>query len=384
MVYNYKAELEIFFNQIINWLNEKKNIKEQDVKKYILESFDLLEIPHPASEIEQYFFKPKILIEILTELLNSDSLIFNDRSDLYPLLESIVNRIPRTESKYVYKFCVLAPGGLYPNQEIKRGNTRYLIQNQRPIILTKDRKYKDEQVNHSLINWLTKNELKFAIALMCAPKDHHGFCLDFSGNNSIFVDCEVLEDIPDELKSVFLKEYFDLKNRFIPIGSHSWHRHPISEGLVYEFSKYNEDSIASFNKLYDSFKISDVLLLRTCNYFVKSRMLWNNQVFYEDAIANSLFCLEGCLHLLQKKYGDNNNKLNLKLLNDIFIKDIPYGENLFEFIKEGYENRIIFVHPEPKWGAEWSPYLLTEDYYDYLKICRSLLNFILINRTIDF
>jgi hypothetical protein len=59
------------------------------------------------------------------------------------------------------------------------------------------------------------------------------------------------------------------------------------------------------------------------------------------------------------------------------------GENLFEFIEEAYEKRIAIVHPEPVWGSEWNPSLMAEDLYDYFKISRELLNYILIDRILE-
>ncbi len=216
---------------------------------------------------------------------------------------------------------------------------------------------------------------------MCAPKQGI-FHLDFTNYNTINIDCDCIDAIPDGLKNLFLREYFEINKRFTPIGFRAWHRQPMPDLMAYEFSSYN-DSIEYFNKLYDNFKISDHLLLRTCNYFVKAIMHWSNQIYIEEAIANSFFCLEGCLHLIQKKYGDHNLKLNMKLLNEVFKNDIPYGENLFEFIKEGYEKRNTLVHAEPEWGADWSPFLTAEDFYEYFKLCRELLNFILIDRQLD-
>ena len=94
-------------------------------------------------------------------------------------------------------------------------------------------------------------------------------------------------------------------------------------------------------------------------------------------------CLEGCLHLIQKIYGDYKPQLNRQLLQQVFKDDIPDGENYYNFISEGYELRISLIHAEPKWGAKWDPFVTMDDFYDYYKINRLLLNFILIGRTFD-
>jgi hypothetical protein len=87
---------------------------------------------------------------------------------------------------------------------------------------------------------------------------------------------------------------------------------------------------------------------------------------------------------MQKKFGDNSTKLNRKLLRDGFIKNWQNGENLYDFIEEAYYKRISLIHPEPDWGANWKPFLMADDFYDYFNICRELLNFILIERKVEY
>ena len=71
-------------------------------------------------------------------------------------------------------------------------------------------------------------------------------------------------------------------------------------------------------------------------------------------------------------------------LETIFDKLFPKGLELFSFIKEGYDKRISLVHAEPDWGAEWSPFLLADDFFEYFNICRELLNLILIDRNVEY
>jgi hypothetical protein len=79
--------------------------------------------------------------------------------------------------------------------------------------------------------------------------------------------------------------------------------------------------------------------MRTSNYLLKALMNRGNLLFQEESILNSFFALEGSLHLLQRKYGDNSTKLNRKLLREIFknkLTFLPQGERTYEFIEEGY------------------------------------------------
>lgn len=112
-------------------------------------------------------------------------------------------------------------------------------------------------------------------------------------------------------------------------------------------------------------------------------MLWSNPILAEEAIVSNFHCIEGCLHLIQNLYGDHSARLNLDLVREVIVNEIALGDNLFDYIREGYDKRISLIHANPKWGPEWSPYLGMSDFYDYFKLSRQLLNFILIERHID-
>ena len=162
-------------------------------------------------------------------------------------------------------------------------------------------------------------------------------------------------------------ELLQFQNRFKSLNGFYIERKPLQDVSAYHFFDF-KNCKDIFYKLIDSFSIKNHLLLRTSNYLIKSSMLWKNRTFGEEAIANVFFALEGCLHLIQKKFGDNHTKLNRKLLKKIFKEKFPHGENLFNFIEEGYYKRISLVHPEPDWGAEWSPFLMADDFYEYFNI----------------
>jgi hypothetical protein len=381
MIDPYKTRIKDFFNDLGQRSQDQFLLDCTERKSVFNNILNILNIPHPPTELEKYFLHPNILSELIFELINASHLSRDERTELNPLFTKVHKNLKKKISNYSYRLRVLSPGGLYPNIQIKREFSNYFIQNQQPVLITKNRNYKNSFPYFSIINWLTKTELKFATSIMCAPQ-RGVFHLCFTSFNTVNIDCECFEGIPENLKNQFFREYFEIKKRFTPIGVSSWHRHTQPDITTYEFGNY-EDNIQPFNEIYDKFHITNDLLLRTANYFVKAIMLWENQIYAEEAIANTFFCLEGCLHLLQKKYGDFNPKLNMKLLETVFKRDITMGENIFEFIKEGYELRIALVHPEPEWGAEWSPSVTSEDFYEYFGLCRELLSFILIDRSLN-
>lgn len=370
-----------YINVLASKFKGKSKLNRTDFQ-YLFDSLiELHEIPFPPSELRLYFLHNNIIRDLLIEVNNSEFLTPDDRHGMRDSFSEVLKLLKEKKTNYSINFRILAPGGNYPNVELKREASKYSFINQFPILITKSRNKKDMFADNSLVNWLGRTELRFATAVMCAPEQGL-FHFQFTNHNSLKIDEDCLKTIPPEQQSHFLKELLDINKGFTPIGINAWHRKPLPDVKEYEFSDYQK-SMDFFKKIYDSFSIQDDLLLRTCNYYVKARMHWDNLIFAEEAIINNFMCLEGCLHLIQKKFGDYKPQLNRKLLAEVFTNHIPKGENLFDFINEGYNKRITLVHPEPKWGAEWDPFITSEDFYDYFKINRILLNFILIDRHLD-
>ena len=378
--YQRKKHLE-FLKENSKKFKNKSELSSADLEYLFHSLIDLLGLPYPPSELQKYFLHPNVISDMFIEVLNSDYLSPDDRFKSHESFNKIFKAIKKARSNYNIDFRILASGGNYPNIELSRGGCKYTINNQIPVLQTKSWNKKDIMADSSIINWLSRIELKFATSVMCAP-EYGSFSFYFTSHNTIKVDESCYKKVPNELKIYFLRELLDIKRRYIKVGVKPWNRKPLPDVNEYEFSDYQE-SVSTFHKIFDNFSIQDDLLLRTCNYFVKARMHWDNLIYAEEAITNNFFCLEGCLHLIQKKYGDFNPKLNRKLLSKVFKEEIPNGENLFDFIQEGYSTRISLVHPEPEWGAEWDPFIMADDFYEYYKICRILLNFILIDRVID-
>lgn len=371
-----------FVTEMATKFKDKVSLTKSDLEFLFKSLIELHEIPYPPSELRKYFLHPNIIETLFIEVLNSKDLTSDDRFSMHKSFDRIYKLIRIVKSQYAINFRILAPGGNYPNIELERQSSKYTFTNQFPLLITKNRKKKDEFADTSLINWLTRTELRFATSVMCAA-DHILFHFYFTSHNSIDIDNNCFDRIPNELRVYFLRELLDIKLRFTPVGNRIWQRRPLPDINEYEFSDYGK-AADTFKEIYDSFSIQNDLLLRTSNYLVKARMHWNNQINAEEAITNTFMCLEGCLHLIQKRFGDYKPQLNRILLAKVFKDYIPHGENLWNYISEGYRTRITLLHAEPNWGAEWDPFILPSDFYDYHKLCLQLLNFVLIDKNVEF
>lgn len=347
---------------------DRVSISKNDLE-YIFDNVsEKLGIASPPREIKTNLLHKQIVYELLIYLQISPFLLREDRVKLNDGLKNLYQLLKSEKGKYYWKFRILGSRGFYPRPTIKRGDIYYTHFHLKPILLTKNRYESEEQFNNSSeITIVTRNELKFATAVFCSSigLDH----VHFNSFESLELDGKIMSTIPEELQLVIFMELMEYKRKCYPV-THYGGEFADESPVGYLYGTYNK--INDFNLAFDAFSIRDHLLMRTSNHLMKSVMLWMNRTFAEDAIMHTFIGLEGCLHLLQKKWGDSKPQLNLKLLQEKFANTLE-SEQVFDFIQEAYHKRIKLVHPEPKWGAEWNPFLMAEDFYEYFKISRWLL-----------
>lgn len=372
-----------FFKETATRLADSRTLNARQRMRLLEDALDSCALPHPAPEIKSFFAHPNILHELFTSIYNRLPDLHKMGEEYHPYLNTIrraVGKHRRSETSVNIR--VLGINGVYPNIPISCPDAKYVIHNQYPLIICKQRNYKSVWENASIINWLSRNELRFITSMVCAS-DSALLHFHFDATNSLAVDFDCLRDVPSTLRTHFLFELFSLNRRLTVVGKSPFDRLPLPDIADYEYASFDK-YIGHFRTLYKAFPIGNDLLLRTCNYHAKAMMAWSNRIFAEEAIVLNFHCIEGCLHLIQSIYGEDTGKLNLELVREVFVSEIERGENLFDYIKEGYDKRISLVHANPKWGADWSPFLDGADFWDYFKLSRQLLNFILIERHVDF
>lgn len=378
----FREYVDKFFKSITKYVDNKKFLTQQNLE-YIFEAcLDFLEMPIPPNNLRPHFINSKVISLIYLGIFNDDRLSRTDRLRLEKYLNKVLPLLKYKASKNVVQYRILGREGYYPNMEIKRGNCHYLIQNSIPILVTisnDSSEYKYQ--NSSEITWINRNELKISTAVLLA---YDGRTVNFYFNdyNTFSINFSILTSVPQKDRVYFLTELMHIHNRFEPLNKQFFRREPIADVTNYFYTEFKSFENV-LNQLFDSFSIRNELLLRTSMHLIKAIMLWNNRNFGEEAVANVFFSLEGCLHLLQKKFGNNSRKLDLKFLKNIFTKTFDRGEYIFDFIREGYEKRIELVHPEPEWGTKLNPFIMADDFYEYFNLSRFLLNYILIERIIE-
>jgi hypothetical protein len=372
----YQDRIVSLFDDLSNRVSGKNTLTATDLESIFNSIIDSADLPVPSPELYDYFISPEIIKLLLFQIHNDDRVAIDTRKKAREGFEQTMSVIKTSSGDSFTQVRVLGSQGLYPNIDIERDDCVYTNYHLLPTLITTNSLSSEaEYSSYSEVSWMTRNELRFATAVICAAESGL-FYFYFNQYDTFSLDHSFVNKIPTELRKPFLYDLIRINDRFTS------ERMAEFDMAHFDFGNF-KSHLPYFESLFDHFDLKNQLLMRTAFYLVKSIMLWNNRVFAEEAIANVFFCLEGCLHLIQKKHDFLEPKLNLRKLKQIFSDKLTRGENLFEFIEEAYEKRIAIVHPEPVWGSEWNPSLMAEDFYDYFKISRELLNYVLIDRILE-
>jgi hypothetical protein len=361
-----------FLDDLKSTLTKEQPPSKRDLQAILDFSCDHMELPSPPAALRRYFLFPPFIHFLLDQLIRQ---LPRETSRTY---DPLLGFFRTNRAGPFIQFRELQVYGFYPNIEISRGNCHYIIRQGYPYLITYNAgpaSFPDSEVA-----WITKNELRFALSVALASQSnfHH---LSFGYPMGVHVPYKYYASIPKSQQHAFLIEWARFHDASTPMG-HIFGRLTKPDFTAFNYSQFS-DAVVPFKKIFDSVHLSDDLLLRTASFFVKANMLWMNPVFGEDAAANTLFAIEGCLLLLQRKHGKQARQIDLRFLKTLFIDKFSYGEGSFEAIREAYDKRIELVHVAPKWGTKWSPYLMADDFYAYRDAVKSFLNYVLIDRLLE-
>ncbi|WP_343745080.1 hypothetical protein [Chitinophaga sp.] len=332
---------------------------------------------HPQEELKKYLAHRAIVLEVLFYLQQNQQLTRDDRFEMNESLKVIYKLLSNKRSGFYYQFRLLGTSGFYPNCTLKGKHVLYNAVQLKPTLLTQN-KYETEEkfINGSELSIMTRNELKFATSIICASNglDH----IYLNSFETISLDADAINSVPKALHLPLFMELLEYKKQFSP-QSHFGGEIIDSHHRGHYFKSF-EECLPDFYAVFSKYSIRDKLLMRTSHHLMKAIMLWDNRFFAEDAISHTFIGLEGCLHLLQRKWGDRSIKINMKFIEQKFKDEIDPTGQIFDYIKEGHYTRNTILHPAHKWGIEWMPFLMAADFYDYFKIARDLLFYSITNK----
>jgi len=367
--YENNAIKEFFLTNSYFKKNSTQRPDKKEITSAIKKIIEFLELPNFVSQYSHEIYNEYIL-EYLVLLLWNIRLPTTLRKHL---IENEILPFRYRENAKYKKARIGGVEGDYPNIAINNQEMHYIHKSGMPLLITDNTEYITE------ISFLNEAELKFASSLLITP-GFPRFNFYFEEYNQININILGLVGLSSNEVANFLFEMVFLQ-------STRWGRSGffVKKGISnepYRFQPF-EDKLELFIKIYSKISGEDQLLMRTLFYLVKSRMLWANMCFGEDAISNVLFSIEGGLLLLQRKNGINEKQINLPFLSEFFKNNFSHGEDLFDFIREGYDKRVSIVHPNPRSGAEWKPYLIADDFYEYFDVSQLILYYVITDELIE-
>lgn len=346
---------------------------KEGIRNILTNTIEAMGLPNFLSSFPEDVYNQYILEGFAIVLWNSVSSALRlnlSRQNITP------STLTFTKKSEVLKGRILGIEGYYPNIEVRKDNNSYSFRNSIPFLITNDEK---SYIGNSDVSFLNEAELRFSASVILSP--NYPRCSFYFDNYYVTrIDKRAFDGLSHQEMSDLMFELLNI--RTVKEKRPTFFSGQEIGAKPYRFQKFDEN-MDDFNSLYDGIDKNDQLTMRTLFYLVKSSMLWANMCFGEDAISNALFSVEGALLLLQRKEGHSDRNINIDLLTEIFRNSFNRGEQLFDFIREGYEKRVSIVHACPKSGVEWTPFLMADDFYEYFNISRMLLVYIILDRVTD-
>lgn len=197
-------------------------------------------------------------------------------------------------------------GGRYYGYDFFTEDSAYAILTAEPMLITRiTEAWREELSLETELGVLTRPEVRLIAALLFSMHSWHGPVFYFLfGPEPVDLPASLLLGSPFSIRSEVLPrlaiamEVFD-RIRLLDYPDLSARGYANAR---FQFRAQRLD-VPRAMRFYNAFSLADNLALRTAFLLVKSASLWTHggHIFGEEATANLLFGLEGCLHLMHRR-----------------------------------------------------------------------------------
>jgi len=257
-------------------------------------------------------------------------------------------------------------GGRYPAQDFRTEDGTYGLIDFEPFLMTRNPIDWQKEDFGAELGSMTRGEIKLLASLMFSLFAG-GPYLYFQFSDHVYdLPVDLILSVEDNLSTISLrrvKTVTQILDRIKP-PSQGWFELTHDPGGRYEFSGHEHD-FDRLDKLNSAFDLSNDLALRTAFLMIKAASLWTTggRVFSENALADLLFGLEGCLHLVHQRFNPGAN-FEVQPTFDHIDLTFPHFPGYVGILQDAYDKRIQIVHPENRIDSSWIPNLWAEDFYD--------------------
>ena len=358
------------FIKVVSSIDVSKNRKSY-YRSQIIEVLNSIEMPLPSEGFLKYS-SPKILSLIVkgvhSYLIQGNYMTLKQRDAVSETVKRSSLPLYRHDTDY-FRLRTFAQDGRYPNTGFERSDAKYKVVNGIPFLFTKNNYQTEERsIGGGVENTvLSRREVKILSSLMCVNGLIVMFSLrdDMRHSNVLNIPEGYLSDVEDTEIIEFMIEYWSIIGAGIPNSNGSFD---------FTASDWAEKEIALF---YRKFKISDLLLLRTCFLLIKASSMVENRNYFEDAISSIFVGLEGVMMIMQRNDGEPYGAIKRVYQKAKFESLFNDSGQTYDFVMEEVfdygEKRAALVHPQAGTDWSWVPPIMGEDYSDYRQILRSLI-----------
>lgn len=325
---------------------------------------EMVDLPKGDKEIASILAHPHVMRTFADSKYAQQIIQQGDPAESKKFLQLIRPKLQSEELIRIRRFRSI--GGRYPAQEFRNEPGIYGLIDFEPLLITRYPSEWQKEDFAAELGSLTRGEIKLLATLM--------FSLFAGGPYLYFQFSDHVYDLPNKLilgdessvSSISLrraKTVLQILDRIKP-PSQGWFQLTHDPAGRYEFSG-NEHVTDRLEKLNSAFELTNDLALRTAFLMIRAASLWTTggSVFRENALADLLFGLEGCLHLVHQRFDPGAN-FEIQPTFDHIEAIFPHFPGYVPILQDAYDKRIQIVHPENRVDSSWIPNLWAEDFYD--------------------
>ena len=144
----------------------------------------------------------------------------------------------------------------------------------------------------------------------------------------------------------------------------SIHRPPAAGGLRYEVVASNDRNM-SRGIVLSHLESADAVEIRGVTSLIKTNMAWRHNELHEAACVSLWIALDAAFSVILARLRNTGvQSPTAKDAADYLNRTYGILDGPEKFFEMDYENRIRFIHPESRFGAEARPWLLADDFYE--------------------